>query len=222
MKITRFLIAEFTAIAVFSCNPNTELAVEYAPEEVSEEESPAVYMAELNPLNTAVTGSETMGRAEFTVQRHNVHIVIEVHNAPANMEHWQNFHGFEDALEATCSTMKQDANGDGILDVTETGCKLGNLVPFDITPDAKALDDGSCPTADENGDYRYAVDIPLGQLETAFAETNDGKKAALGSRVLYIHGIPADHPLPNTVASISDIPAQVTLPIACGRITRVQ
>ena len=38
--------------------------------------------------------------------------------------------------------------------------------------------------------------------------------------VVFIHGIPAASKLPASVASLGPIPAHVTLPIACGRITR--
>jgi hypothetical protein len=38
--------------------------------------------------------------------------------------------------------------------------------------------------------------------------------------VVFIHGIPAASTLKASVASLGPIPGQVTLPIACGKITR--
>jgi hypothetical protein len=35
---------------------------------------------------------------------------------------------------------------------------------------------------------------------------------------VYIHGVPSATQLPSSVASLGPIPAQVTLPIACGKI----
>jgi hypothetical protein len=40
--------------------------------------------------------------------------------------------------------------------------------------------------------------------------------------VVFVHGIPAASKLPASVASLGPIPTQVTLPIACGKITRVK
>ena len=37
-------------------------------------------------------------------------------------------------------------------------------------------------------------------------------------RVIFVHGIDAAAPLPKTVASLPGVPAQVALPIACGKL----
>lgn len=222
MRIYQFLMAGIAAAVLIGCNPKTEPAVEDTATEASDSPD-AIYVADLKPLNAEVTGSETIGKAEFTVKGDNIHVVIEVLNAPANTEHWQHFHGFADGSHADCVSMEQDANGDGILDVTETESVSGTtMVPFNKIPAAMNLPDSTYPVADENGHYRYEANIPLDQLETAFAEAFDGKEIALDSRVLYIHGVPADQELPESVASIADIPAQTTIPIACGKIVKVQ
>lgn len=220
MKIYHLIMAGLAAAVLFGCNPKTE---DKTVEETTETEEMTIYVADLAGLNSEVTGTDTMGKAEFTVKDDNVHVVIEVRNSPANMEHWQHFHGFVDGAEASCVTMEQDANGDGILDVTETESVSGTtMVPFNKIPAAMNLPDSTYPVSDGEGHYRYEVDIPLDQLESAFADAFDGQDIALDSRVLYIHGVPADQELPETVASIADIPAQVTIPIACGKITKVQ
>jgi len=38
---------------------------------------------------------------------------------------------------------------------------------------------------------------------------------------VYIHGVLPNTKLPASVASLGTIPAQVTLPIACGKIERI-
>lgn len=48
-----------------------------------------------------------------------------------------------------------------------------------------------------------------------------GQQLDLARRVVFIHGLPVDTKLPTSVASLGPIPAQVTLPIACGKIERV-
>lgn len=48
----------------------------------------------------------------------------------------------------------------------------------------------------------------------------DGQSLDLERRVLFVHGAPAEMDLPATVGSLGPIPAQTTLPIACGTIER--
>ena len=41
-------------------------------------------------------------------------------------------------------------------------------------------------------------------------------------RVIFLHGVPEDAQLPDTVQSLGDVPAHVTLPIACGEIRKAE
>jgi hypothetical protein len=118
--------------------------------------------------------------------------------------------------------MAQDANHDGIVDLIETGKTSGTtMVPFITDPASMDVAHGTYPTADANGDYHYHETVSLKALDAAFAKQFPGQKLDLAKRVVYIHGVPDGTKLPSTVASLGPIPAQVTLPIACGRIERV-
>lgn len=181
-----------------------------------------VYVAQLQPLNTSVTGSETTGEARFTISGDTLTISIKVTGAPPNTVHWQHFHGFKDGQAATCATTADDANGDGIVDLIETGKASGTtMVPFDTDPVAMDVAHGTYPKADANGSYEYKETVSLKALEAAFGKAFPGQKLDLDKRVVYIHGVPADTNLPASVASLGTIPAQVTIPIACGEIERV-
>jgi hypothetical protein len=57
-------------------------------------------------------------------------------------------------------------------------------------------------------------------LKDAFAAKFPGQQLDLDRRVVFLHGVPTSTKLPATVASLDDIPAQVTLPIACGEIKK--
>ncbi|EFJ70683.1 hypothetical protein HMPREF0514_11127 [Lactobacillus paragasseri JV-V03] len=46
--------------------------------------------------------------------------MIEMFDTPANIEHWQHFHGFPDGKDAHVATMDNDLNGDGFVDLPET------------------------------------------------------------------------------------------------------
>lgn len=179
------------------------------------------YYAELTPLNSEIVGSETKGEAVFQVDGDSMMVMIHVTGAPAGIEHWQHFHGFIGGEDASIATMADDANGDGIVDVVETGKNSGTtMVPFNAIPTAMNLADNTYPVADQSGFYHYQVKIPMSELKAAFGKAFNGSPIDLEKRVLYIHGVPSSTKLPKTVQSVGNIPAQVTLPIACGKIIK--
>lgn len=186
-------------------------------------QSGTVYVAHLSALNTTVTGLKTAGEATFTIKGDSLTIAVNASGLPKDIEHWQHFHGFTDGRQATCPAKAADANGDGIIDVVETGAAAGTtMVPFSGDPVSMDVPHGTYPRASATGRLQYEETVSLGALETAFAKTFDGQKLDLDRRVVFIHGIPAASKLPPSVASLGPIPAQVTLPIACGKITRVK
>jgi hypothetical protein len=69
--------------------------------------------------------------------------------------------------------------------------------------------------------YSYEKTVSLKTLKAAFAAKFPGQQLDFDQRVVFLHGVPASTKLPTTVASLDDIPAQATLPIACGEIKKV-
>jgi hypothetical protein len=188
-----------------------------------DDQSNAAYVAHLSALNTTVTGLKTVGEATFTIKGDSLTIAVNASGLPKDIEHWQHFHGFTDGRQATCPAKAADANGDGIIDVVETGVAAGTtMVPFSGDPVSMDVPHGTYPRASATGTLQYKETVSLSALQTAFAKTFDGQKLDLDRRVVFIHGIPAASKLKASVASLGPIPAQVTLPIACGRITRVK
>lgn len=183
----------------------------------------ATYLAHLHGMNTGVTQAHTAGEARFTVNGDQLTIDIKVHGAPADTVHWQHFHGFKDGQAASCPTTAADANHDGLVDLIETGQASGTtMVPFITDPASMDVAHGHYPKADAHGDYHYREVVSLKVLDAAFAKAFPGQQLDLAKRVVYIHGVPADTKLPTTVQSLGPIPAQVTLPIACGKIERAR
>jgi len=184
--------------------------------------APTTYRAELSALNASVTGSEASGEVVLTISGDDLTIRITVEGVPADMMHLQHFHGFPEAGKAAhCATMEQDANGDGIVDLIETEPVSGTtMVPFHDDPVSMAVVNDTYPKADANGAYTYEKTVSLKALEAAFAKAfpDSNGNLDLGHRVVYIHGIPDSQELPSTVASLGDIPAQITIPIACGEL----
>lgn len=184
--------------------------------------APRIYIARLHPLNAGAAGSRTSGVARFTVNGDSLTISINVQNAPPNMEHLQHFHGFTDGRDATCPAKSADSNDDGVVDLIETEATSGTtMVPLTADPVSMEIVTDSYPKANAGGAYRYSKTVSLSTLEKAFSDKFGGQPLDLAKRVVYIHGVPSDTKLPSTSASLGTIPAQVTLPIACGKIEAV-
>jgi hypothetical protein len=194
-----------------------------AQEAAPDAPSSTVYVARLSALNTAATGRPASGEARFTITGDSLTITVNATGLPGNITHWQHFHGFADGRSATCPTKASDANHDGLIDVTETAPKAGTtMVPFSSDPVSMDVPHGTYPKASATGALRYEETVSLGALQKAFGEAFDGQQLHLERRVVFIHGVPEDTRLPASVASLGPIPAQVTLPIACGPITRAK
>jgi hypothetical protein len=195
-------------------------AVPAATQESSPEpKSKTVYVAQLHPMNAKITNHRTMGEARFTIAGDSLTISINVKDAAPNLTHWQHFHGFKDNRDATCATPAADKNRDGVVDLIETEPVSGTtMVPFIDDPVSMNVAEGMYPKASANGTYEYRRTVSLKALKAAFAKAFDGAKLDLDRRVVVIHGTPKT--LPASVASLGPIPAQVTLPIACGTIER--
>jgi hypothetical protein len=207
------------AIATLACTP---VALAGAPA-VTDDSQPTVYVAKLHPVNSEVTGLETTGEARFSINGDTLTITVSAQKLPPDMVHWQHFHGFKDSRAAACPTEAADVNHDGIIDLIETEPAAGTtMVPFDEDPVAMDIGGGTYPKAGADGTFQYQKTVSLKDLDAAFAKAFGDKELDLDRRVVFIHGIIASTNLPASVASLGTIPAQVTLPIACGEIKRVQ
>lgn len=55
-------------------------------------------------------------------------IHVEMFDTPANIEHWEHFHGFPDGKQAHVPTLMQDVNHDGFIDLPETEAVSGTTM----------------------------------------------------------------------------------------------
>jgi hypothetical protein len=203
-------------IASAVCLPVAFAAAQATP---ANSRAAATYVAELHALNTKTTGMQTAGEARFTIIGDSLTISVTTRHVPPAMMHLQHFHGFTTSQNATCPTAAADANHDGVIDLIETEPTSGTtMVPFTGDPVSMEIVTDSYPKASADGTYQYRKTVSLSALEAAFAKAFDGQKLDLGRRVVIIHGVPPTTTLPASVASLGKIPAQVTVPIACGKI----
>ena len=180
------------------------------------------YKAHLTALNADQIGWAAEGDATFEVVGDNLEVHIKMNGVPATIEHWEHFHGFPDATNATCITPDLDANKDGFLDLGETEPVSGTtMVPFNDKPEEMNIPTHTYPHASAMGDFEYSKVVPLKQLSETFGKVYQGGLIDLDKRVIYVHGVPSDFGLPATVGSLGTVPSHVTIPIACGKIEKV-
>ena len=193
------------------------------PTAATESQPTATYIATLHPLNSKVTGAQSTGEAKFSIAGDSLTIAVNAEKLPPSMVHLQHFHGFKDDRDASCPTEVADANKDGIIDLIETETTSGTtMVPFHDDPVSMEIVRETYPKANAEGTFQYKKTVSIKDLEAAFAKAFGDASLDLDRRVVFVHGVPEATTLPDSVASLGTIPAQVTLPIACGEIKRVK
>jgi len=184
---------------------------------------PVTYVAQLQGLNATTTGMQTTGEARLVVTGDSLTITMDVKGVPPNMIHLQHFHGFADNHDAGCPLATADTNHDDVIDIRETEPTAGTtMVPFTTDPVSMQIVTDAYPTAGADSSYHYTKTVSLSALDSAFMKTFSDSSLDLGSRVVMVHGVPASTKLKASVASLGTIPAQVTIPIACGKLVKVQ
>lgn len=181
------------------------------------------FVAKLQPLNADKIGTSARGTANLDIADGNLSVAIDLSGLPPNLMHLQHFHGFPDGKTATCPTAAADTNGDGYVDLIETEPLAGTtMVPFHAHPATLEIPSDSYPVANGTGVAHYAKTEVVADLEGALKEKFKAPVLALDKRVIFVHGVASNTGLPDTVKSLPGVPAQVTLPIACGTIEPVK
>jgi len=180
------------------------------------------YHATLTAVNAGTGGFDAHGTVDITIDGDNLTSKTTVEGVSPNMMHMQHIHGFTEGTDrAQCPTAAADTNGDGIVDLKETEPLAGvTLIPFNDDPVSLDITNASYPTANADGSFTYAKTVSLKALEASFEKAHPGQQLNLDQRVVFVHGVPDDTKLPDTVASLPDVPAQMTLPIACGQLEK--
>jgi hypothetical protein len=177
-------------------------------------EEGALYVAELHPLNAMVQQQldpdrqdphgVTTGKAYFRVVGGMLHAVVDVTGAEPTKAgnalegiHPQHIH-------AASQCPPGSADGD-------------ILVPLDGNINNGTSEIPTFPFATgARGAYHYEATASVATLSAAL-----GQALNLPARHVVVHGVDLDTPLPASVRSLPGLPAQVTLPVACGEIREV-
>jgi len=185
-----------------------------------------IYVADLKPLNPQVGFGAVTGQAKFQIVNGMFVAMDEAKNVQPGVIHPQHIHA-----AAECPPPSADVNHDGYIDVIEGVPFYGAiLVPMDSDLTNQAA--GTFPSVDNPGGalhYRQAAPFAalLADLNAPDPDPTDavvklnGAPLNLPGRHVVVHGVSLDTPLPSTVASLPGLPAQLTLPVACGEISAV-
>ena len=181
------------------------------------------YIAKLAPLNAEKVGTSASGTADLQVANGKLSVSIELVGLTPSLMHLQHFHGFADGRDAACPTAKDDANGDGYIDLIETEAIAGTtMLPFHEHPVTLEIPNDTYPVANNKGAASYKHSNSVGELEKALKEKLKAPALDLAKRVIFVHGIASNTKLPESVKSLPGVPAQVTIPVACGKIEAVK
>jgi len=181
------------------------------------------YQADLKPLNSDVTGYSPEGTANIYIKGDSVVFTVTMAHVPPGIMHLQHLHGFLEDKEALCPTMAQDTTGDSVLDMVEIEQVVGEaLIPLNGDPDALNPDAKTFPVADSLGTYSYKATVSMAALKKNLKDKFGIDKPNFEKRVFVIHSIDTSAALPATVQSLPGVPAQVTIPIACGKVVAIK
>jgi hypothetical protein len=181
------------------------------------------FTAKLQPMNAGKIGTSTTGTATFEISDGKLTVSIDLAGLPPNMMHLQHFHGFPDGKAASCPTDAADTNGDGYIDLAETEPSSGTtMVPFHAHPATLEIASDTYPVADKSGVAHYTETVSVADLDAALKAKFKAPSLALDKRVVFIHGVANNPALPGSVKSLPGVPANITIPIACGKIEAVK
>ncbi len=182
------------------------------------QQADAAFTAEFQPVNPQLTSSEVSGQVIVTIVGDDLHITLIAKGMPPGMR-LAHIHGFKTEQASSCPAADADVNGDDIVDLIETEPSAGvTLVPFNADPAGLAILSDSYPVSSADGYLIYQATVSLAALDDAVAAEYDIAALNLAHRVIFIHGVADEVMLPDTVQSLPNVPARVTVPIACGEL----
>lgn len=177
-----------------------------------------LYTANLVPVNTEI-GAPPIGFV--TVRREGDHLEFKAQvGGNISGTHWMHIHGFAgtDPRPSYCATEEADTNNDGLVDIIEAREVSGQiLIPFTDDPVSLNIRSGAYPRTDEFGQLTYLQSVQYNVLKSVLLK-HFNTEPLIDRRVVYLHGVPPDTQLPDTVRSLEGVPAHVTLPVGCAKL----
>ena len=180
-----------------------------------------IYEVPLSGMNEDANGGRVVsGMAKFVVYNGSLDITIEAEGLEPNTMHLQHLHGMEDLGIADCPDgLEADENQDGFVDLIETRESAGiTMIPLHDNPSSLAIKTDTYPKSDANGKLSYEKTVDLAELGAAYNKKFGKDTLDLNKHVIFLHGVSPGTELPESVQSLPEVPAHVTLPVACGSL----
>jgi hypothetical protein len=228
-KIISSLILGTCLLSLVSCGSDSSngSGADTTQQEQQQQDDQGIYRAVLRPLNSSVAGT-TSGTVEITIEGDEIVAESNVTGAPSGVKHLQNI-----TVASACPTSSSDVNGDSFVDMVETLPSTGPiLIPLDSDISEQLNGMAYGPIANGSGSYIYRRSTTVSEILSdlhaldpdvadPIAKLVDGQNLNLAGRVILIHGVSSSSNLPSTVATVGDLSAAQSLPIACGELVRV-
>ena len=185
------------------------------------------YEVKFLPINTSLAGISN-AKAKIHIVADHISVELEMQDSPPMAIHSQFIY-----TSSVCPSDIHDVNKDGFIDHQEAAKVLGPiLIPLDSDLSSQMEGITQFPFSDSMGKYHYAQEGLLSYLiadlqspdsnpRDELGKLNHGEKLKLEGKVLIIQGVPEDVYVPGSISSIGTNSDRATLPIACGKISRV-
>lgn len=178
------------------------------------------YRATITSMNDTLTAGDVKGTVNISRVGDSLTFAAALSGLVPGKMYLMHLHGSSDsAFDAQCASMEQDTNGDGFVDLIETHVVSGiTMIPFHQDPVSLSIQDTTYPRASENGTITYANTVSYSAMVSAAKAKYGLEEFDLDRMVVYVHGADSSDMVPETVQSLPDVPAAVTVPIGCGDV----
>lgn len=186
-----------------------------------------IYLAQFKTLNQQING-KIAGSVSLWIKEDKLVAYTRFFAGHPGVVHRQNVY-----LGKRCPEARDDINGDGYLDIVETGLVMNNIIiPLDGDLSSQMKGINLHPVGDQYGSYfyeketRYSTFLKDLKAPDLFPEDNIVKlgrneKLNLEGKSILIQGVAENSAIPDTVLSHGEVPAFKTLPVACGQFRKV-
>lgn len=166
-----------------------------------------VYSTQLTELN----GSGAQGHATLVSKRGELRVNLDVSGLLAGAVHLQHIHGFSAGTVASCPTLEQDTDGDGLINLLEGAAVYGPIL-VNLGQDvgssfsySRVFDAAPAQPLDEKHIIVHGVDV-------------DGDGKLDGQRDINGDGMIGG--TDNGVLNLTEAAFELTLPALCGELSR--
>lgn len=186
--------------------------------------SPGTYYTVLRPVNFQANGFIPYGSATFAVKDDQLEVSLSADDDQA-VSHRQTLH-----LGTRCPSLANDANRDGFIDYNEASRVVGPaLMPLDGDLNSQM---GGAESYPRGPRLTYVKSASLSNINADLWKSDEdpsdnviklsnGKRIGFEGRVVLIHGTSSQGSFPVSLASYRGEPANVSLPVLCGVLRKV-